>query len=149
MDDRYGLAKYKDVFTSAGLLWLRLFVGLVMAHHGWGKLSGFMPQFIQGLTDMGFPAPAAFAWVAAISEFAGGLCLAAGFFTRFAALSVFITMSVAAFIAHAKDPFQVKELALAYWSASGAMILMGGGTFSADTWLCGRFREKKVRIFRN
>jgi hypothetical protein len=42
-------------------------------------------------------------------------------------------MSVAAFVAHKADPLKVKELALAYWALSGALLLMGGGSFSLGT----------------
>jgi uncharacterized membrane protein YphA (DoxX/SURF4 family) len=44
-------------------------------------------------------------------------------------------MSVAVFIAHRSDPFKVKELALAYWTVSGALLMAGGGAFSLDALL--------------
>jgi len=36
-------------------------------------------------------------------------------------------MSVAAFVAHAGDPLTKRELALAYWTISGALFLTGPG----------------------
>ncbi len=118
---------------NTGLLWLRVLAGVGIAHHGYGKVfGGHMEGMIQGVAGMGFPLPVAFAWAAALSEFLGGILLAAGLWTRWAALSVFGTMSVAAFIAHAKDALQVKELALAYWTISGALFFTGAGAFSVD-----------------
>ena len=45
---------------------------------------------------------------------------------------VFAVMTVAAFVRHAGDALAVKELALAYWTVSGALILLGAGRFSLD-----------------
>ena len=129
----------KEIFNSLGLLWLRLAAGLGMAWHGYGKIfGGWMPKFTQGVAEMGFPYPEVFAWAAALSEFAGGLLLAAGLFSKPAALFIFSTMGVAAFIRHAADPFHVKELALAFWTVAGALVLLGPGRFSIDA-----LREKK------
>ena len=91
-----------------------------------------MEGFTQGVAAMGFPAPEVFAWAAALSEFAGGILLALGLFTRWAALFVFMTMFVAVFIKHADDPLKKKELAMAYWSATGALACLGAGKFSFD-----------------
>ena len=117
-----------------GLLWLRMLMGLGIAHHGYGKIfGGRIAQFTEGVAKLGFPMPEVFAWAAALSEFVGGLCIALGLKTRVAALCVFMTMSVAAFLRHAADPFSVKELALAYWTMAGALILMGSGPYALDT----------------
>ena len=86
-----------------GLLVLRL-AGLYLASHGWGKVaalaSGQGADFIKGTAEMGFPAPALFAWAAALSEFAGGLLVAVGLGTRVAAAFAASTMAVAAFGHH-------------------------------------------------
>lgn len=126
-----GIAKIevKDI----GLLWLRVLAGCGMAYHGYGKVfGGKIAGFADGIASMGFPFPSFFAWAAALSEFAGGICLALGLFTRTAALMIFITMGVAAFVRHAEDPFRKKELALAYWTIAGAVIAIGPGRFSLD-----------------
>src|SRR5688572_29008146 len=104
-----------------GLLFLRVMMGLGADYHGYGKLFGRgIEGFAGGVEKMGFPFPLFFAWAAALSEFVGGILVIAGLKTRYAALFIFITMSVAAFHAHADDPLKVKELALAYWTISGA-----------------------------
>lgn len=119
--------------TDVGLLWLRVLAGCGMAYHGYGKIfEGRLGQFTEGVAAMGFPIPEVFAWAAALSEFAGGICLALGLFTRLSALMILATMSVAAFVAHADDPFQKKELALAYWGVSGALVFLNGGKLSLD-----------------
>lgn len=127
------MGRVNELLTDIGLLWLRILMGAGIAYHGYGKIfGGRMDGFTQGVAELGFPFPEFFAWSAALSEFAGGICIALGLFTRPAALFVFITMSVAAFIRHADDPFQAKELALAFWTISGSLILLGSGLFSLD-----------------
>ena len=104
-----------------------------IAHHGYGKIfGGHIDKFARGVESMGLPMPEFFAWAAALSEFGGGLLMAVGLFTHLAALSVFVTMSVAVFVRLAADPLSVKELALAYWTASGTLMLTGAGGLSLD-----------------
>jgi len=127
----------KDKLRDFGLLVLRLGFGLGIAYHGYGKVfGGWMEKFIGGVAEMGFPAPAFFAWAAALSEFAGGLLLAAGLFTRPAAYFVAVTMAVAAFGRHGADPFEKKELALAFLFASLAIALTGPGRYSLRCLFC-------------
>lgn len=124
---------------SLGLLWLRVLMGAGIAYHGWGKVfGGHMAMFKEGVTKLGFPQPELFAWAAALSELAGGICVALGLGTRVAAFFVFCTMSVAAFLAHAQDPLKVRELALAYWAMSGALVLLGGGDITLGRLLKGK-----------
>jgi putative oxidoreductase len=125
-----------DQWSALGLLWLRVLMGVGIAYHGYGKVfGGHISMMVDGVAKLGFPMPEVFAWAAALSEFVGGICVALGLQTRVAALFVFITMSVAAFRVHAADPFQTKELALAYWTMSGALMLLGGGPLSLDAML--------------
>ena len=119
--------------TDWGLLWLRIFVGLGMAYHGYGKIfGGYQHMLADGLTSMGFPAPTLFAWLASLSEFAGGILLMLGLFTRPVAFFIAFTMAIAAFMAHANDPLEKKEMALAYLVTSVALMLTGAGKFSID-----------------
>ena len=127
------MESWKTKGLALGLLWLRVLAGLGIMTHGFGKLfSGRIVGFTESVASLGFPFPAFFAWGAALSEFLGGLCMVAGLFTRLGAASVFVTMTVAVFVRHGGDPFAVKELALAYWTAAGAVFLSGPGPFSLD-----------------
>lgn len=123
----------KEKLLDTGILFLRILAGVGIAHHGYGKVfGGDIVQLTEGVTQMGFPMPIFLAWAAALSEFLGGILLMLGFGTRIAALFVFITMAVAAFIVHRLDPLDVKELALAYWTIAGALMLTGSGQWSLD-----------------
>lgn len=123
----------REKLSSLGLLILRLTVGFAMATHGYQKVfGGIMPQVIDGVGKMGFPAPVVFAWAAALSEFLGAILVAIGLKTRVAAVFVAITMAVAFFVAHGSDAFQKKELSFVYLGAYVALALTGAGKFSLD-----------------
>jgi putative oxidoreductase len=130
---------------DAGLLWLRVLAGLTIASHGYDKIFGgtIMPQMIEGVRAMGFPAPVLFAWLAALSEFVGGLLIAFGLGTRIAAFFAAFTMGVAFFVAHAQDPFQVKELAMLFGVVFVALIFTGAGRYSLDAMCCCRNKAKE------
>jgi len=55
---------------------------------------------VQGVANLGFPAPALFAWAAALAEFLGGLLVFLGLGTRVAAAFAAFTMVVAGFARH-------------------------------------------------
>lgn len=121
-----------------GLLIFRLFVGLSMAFaHGLGKLPP-AEGFIARVGQMGFPFPSVFAWSASLAEFLGGLLIAVGLYTRVSSLFLGFTMLVAAFGAHAMDPFSKKELSLLYLVACVLLTFQGAGRFSLDRKLRGR-----------
>jgi putative oxidoreductase len=136
-----------------GLLVLRL-AGLYLAiGHGWGKVTGLVSgqgRFLQGVTEMGFPLPLLFAWAAALSESAGGVLVALGLFTPWAAGFAAFTMLVAGFGRHhalshflswlgiapatgetLKD-WGNPELSIAYLLIFVAIALVGPGRFSID-----------------
>lgn len=128
------MLKIKNYFNhpDLGSLLFRLFIGLAMAFaHGLGKTPP-PQQLIDGITTIGFPMPIAFAWAASLSELLGGLLIAAGLYARYAALFMGVTMSVAAFMVHATDPFRVKEMALLYLAACVILLFQGAGKYSLD-----------------
>lgn len=118
--------------TNAGLFVLRVTSGLGLAlGHGLGKVPP-SERFIAGVVEMGFPAPALFAWAAGLSELAGGLLLALGLATRPSSFFVLCTMLVALLIRHAADPFGNKEKALLYAAIALLFLLLGAGKYSVD-----------------
>jgi putative oxidoreductase len=131
--------EWRDLTLNVGLLMLRVFMGLAIARHGYDKIfNGQITLLAGGLTQMGMPAPQLLAWLAALSEFAGGLLIALGLGTRIAAFFVFFTMSVAIFKAHAHDAWQVKELAFLYGTIAFSLIYTGAGAYSLDALICCR-----------
>ncbi len=120
---------------NAGTALLRIFAGVSLAlAHGIGKVP-VKQQFIDNVANLGFPAPAFFAWAAALSELAGGAFLALGLFTRISSFFIVILMLVAVFGVHLNDPFGRKELALFYLFTALCFLLKGAGDWSIDAFL--------------
>ena len=134
----FGGTAIPGVAANLGLLIGRLGWGLLLAFlHGFGKLPP-SEGFIGGVGSMGFPAPALFAWAAALAEFVGSLLVAAGLMTRPAALAVTFTMVVAAFVRHGADPLEKKELALVYMAFGLLYLFVGAGRYSLDWLISGK-----------
>ncbi|NKB87693.1 MAG: DoxX family membrane protein [Acidobacteria bacterium] len=147
--------------TDYALLFLRM-AGLYLAFgHGWGKVSGLASGnegVINMVARLGFPMPVLFAWAAALSEFAGGILVGLGLFTRWAALFAAFTLSVAVFWRHqalmvfgawlgiiSPDEETLRaagnpELALMFVLVMVALVILGGGQLSADHRLLNRRR---------
>jgi putative oxidoreductase len=78
-----------------GLALVRIITGVLMIYHGLELFDAEkMKGYGQWLTDLNFPAPVLMGYLGKGAEFAGGLLLLVGFFTRFAALLIAITMLV-------------------------------------------------------
>lgn len=126
---------------SLAFLILRLTFGLGFAVHGYQSLfviEGGMDRLTGLVAQQGWPAPEAWAYLAKITELAGGLLIALGFLTRAAALACAGTMGVAIYMAHLDDPFRDPaggaswELAGLYLAAFLALLLTGAGRISID-----------------
>jgi putative oxidoreductase len=121
-----------------GLLVLRLALGAVMIAHGYQKVFGGMPQFMQMLQHMGIPAWMAYLTVAA--EFGGGILLVAGFLTRIAAIAIFLDMAVAISKVHLQHGLFSKNGGFEFPMVCGAiafsLIWSGAGPIAMD-WLWG------------
>lgn len=119
---------------NAGSALLRIFAGVAMAFgHGAGKLPPG-EGLISRAGQMGFPAPEFFAWAAALSEFAGGILLALGLFTRLSSFFIGATMLVALVGVHAADPFAAQEKAFLYLFIALAYLIKGSGDWSIDSY---------------
>jgi putative oxidoreductase len=126
---------FLDGAPAVGLLFLRLFAGVALMMHGWGKIqkpTGWMgpdstvPSFLQAL--------------AALGEFGGGLGLILGLLTPIAALGVMCVMFVAAYSHILRGDAFVGgwELAGLYFVVSLMLVLTGPGVLSLDSALFGR-----------
>ncbi|HVR83602.1 MAG TPA: DoxX family protein [Planctomycetota bacterium] len=133
----------KDQATSAGLLILRLFLGLGLGAHGYQKFFLFgVSGFAGFLEKLGAPFPQISAWLSASTELAGGLLIALGLITRPAAVLLAINMAIAALLAHSgyfiTNTPPGREYALNLAAAFVALALTGAGRFSLDHRLARR-----------
>ena len=127
------LDKYRDI----GLLILRLGIGIMFMGHGlpkliagpekWELLGGTMNAL-----GIGF-APMVWGFMAAFSEFAGGMLLALGFFTRPACFFLLATMIVATSMHISKgDPFLKYSHAMEAGFLFLSLLFIGPGKYSLD-----------------
>jgi len=118
--------------VDAGLLILRVGLGLTLAFaHGWGKIPP-ADGFVGMVGGLGFPAPTLFAWLAGLAEFAGGLLLAIGLLTRPAAIFVTVHFLFVVLLAHAGDTFGQRELSIIFLIWAVTLLLTGAGRYSVD-----------------
>ena len=129
---------------DAALLVLRLGIGLIFAVHGAQKLFGWWkgPGFAgwQGaMSHMGFRPARLFAGISALAEFAGGLGLALGLLTPFAAIALVVVMLNAIITVHWQKGFFVTaggyEYNLTIIAIATGVSAIGPGTDSLDNAL--------------
>ena len=127
-----------------GLLILRLVVGLTIAAHGAQKLFGVwggsgMTGWTQVVQRLRMRPARPLAWVAALSEFGGGLLLAFGLLSPFGSLAIIGAMLVAVVTVHLSKGFWVSkggfEFNLTLIGASAALAITGPGAYSLDNAL--------------
>ncbi|MDA1191120.1 MAG: DoxX family protein [Candidatus Poribacteria bacterium] len=135
-----------DRVRDVGLLALRVGLGAMFMKHGYGKITGGVERWerlggaMENVFGIGF-APVLWGFMAAFSEFFGGLMLMVGIAFRPAAGLLAFTMLVAG-LNHLKrgDGFNTASHALEACVIFTSLILIGGGRFSVDAVL---FRNRR------
>lgn len=122
-------------FNELALNALRVVAGFLFLQHGLQKVFGMLGrEQVENFASL--------VGVAGIMEFAGGLLIIAGLFTRPVAFLLSGQMAVAYFMSHAPDGFwpvlNRGELAALYSFTWLFFFANGGGKYSLDGWLAGR-----------
>lgn len=132
------------MWTSLGLLVLRVgFGGMLLAGHGWEKLTHFSEIARHFPDPLGLGSSAFSLALVTFAEFFCALAVVLGAMTRIAAVPVVITMAVAAFVVHAADPWAKVEFALLYGVPFLALVCTGAGQFSVDGYWGSSTRSGK------
>lgn len=119
---------------ALGLLIARLGCGIGLMHHGWGKIQNPL-HWMDGGPN---PPAGILQLIAAVSEFFGGMGIAAGLLTPVAALGVIATLgyAISTHVAKGQPYFSMKgpsyELATLYLSIALMLALIGPGALSLD-----------------
>ena len=127
----FGGVRPQSTVQETSLTILRIYVGAIMALIGFMKFP-IKPEFVNMVAGMGFPSPHIFAWFAALCELVGGICLALGLLTRYAALLIMGVLFTAAFIFHVNDPMMVKVLPLTILFICLHFFISGASRVSLD-----------------
>ena len=125
------------MIKSFGLLILRLSIGTMLIHHGYEKtadIENFADVFVR---PIGIPFPIIASYIAAYSEIYGSWLLIAGLLTRFGALAVVGTITVAIYHAIVTAGFNIYllELLVLYFGGAFCILCFGGGDFAIDRLL--------------
>ncbi|MDF2572207.1 MAG: DoxX [Sporomusa sp.] len=133
--------KHRDI----GILVLRVGIGLMFVFHGWPKISGGVETWTKlGMAmqhlGLGF-APVFWGFMAAVTEFFGGMLIAAGLLTRLAAMALTFNMFVAVVLkfstgAGLAGASQALEVGIVFLS----LIFIGPGRYSVD----GHCQDKRM-----
>lgn len=136
---------------SLGLLILRLALGAVFIAHGGQKVFAWwgghgIEGFVAHVVQMGFPAW--MGYLAAYTEFVGGIAMVLGLLTRLAGLGLVSTMAVAIWKVHganglflngACDPTKGNgyEYAMVLLAMALCLVFTGAGKISIDSFIRG------------
>lgn len=127
---------------------LRYVLGAVFFVHGANIVFGDLAEWSGRFARAGFPAPELLAVVVGVLEFAGGICLIMGLFTRFFALVLGVLAAIAMIKVKWTLGFVVSDSGLG-WQGGGyefeltlvaanlALLLTGGGLLSIDRLISG------------
>jgi putative oxidoreductase len=130
------MATTRDRRIDAGLLVLRMVVGVVFLAHGWQKLfvSG-LSGTTAGFTQMGVPMPEVTGPLIAGIELVGGIGLILGLWTRVFGVLLAADMLGAIAFVHLVNGFFLPggiEFVLTLCAASATLALAGAGFYSID-----------------
>lgn len=142
----------KLLSSTAGYeaLALRVPVGLILAAHGSQKLFAWFGGYGldgtgQWMASIGLNPGWLMALLAGNAEFFGGIGLMLGLLTRPAAVVAALTLAVAMFWVHWSQGFFLTskgiEYALALFSATVSLAIMGGGKYALDQYILEQLED--------
>lgn len=133
---------YNQNLYDFTILLLRVTVGCFMITHGLQKLDLLMESDPVKFADpLGVGMQASLA-LTVFAELVCSFLILMGFATRLATIPLIITMFIAIFVIHSKDPFGNKELPGLYLAIYILLLIIGSGRFSVDRLIAGK--SKKV-----
>jgi len=139
------ILSYQPFNTDIAALLLRLIFGGLFVRYGYMKISAY-DQILPMFGDIiGIGAKLSFNLVIFAELFCGFFVLT-GFLTRLTVIPIFITMLVAFFIAHAKDPFDVKSLPFVFLLLSLVVFVLGSGRYSIDRLILKKNDPQRVNV---
>lgn len=134
------LTPASPAFVELALLFMRVTLGIITMLHGFPKIMGGVPMWLQLGTFVNplgiYFLPLMWGFLGACTEFFGGMLLAFGLSTRIASLALVFMMIVAtAWHINRGDGFQVYSYPLTLIFIFFGFFIMGAGPISLDYFL--------------
>jgi putative oxidoreductase len=131
------ILSYRVLDADIAALLLRLILGGLFIRYGFNKFIGY-DQILPMFGDIiGIGSKLSFNLVI-FAELICGSLVALGLLTRLAVIPILITMAVAFFVAHAKDPFDAKALPFVFLLLTSVVFVLGSGKYSIDRFVFNR-----------
>ena len=132
------LGKVYSALDDWTLPLLRFVAGFNMAMHGWVHVNADTAETAAYFSGEGYEPGLFWAYAVTLTEFAGGIMLAAGFLTRIAAIPILLFLATAVSY-HMQNGFYWNDGGLEYplmWAVVTLVFLVkGGGKLSIDHML--------------
>ena len=128
---RFLSTKYSVGAFNFGMLVLRVVTGLLIAHHGYGKLVQFSSLRYKFMNFMNLGSTTSLSLII-FAEFFCGILLILGLFTRLACIPIIRGMSVVVFGASHGDIFSSGEKGTLFLASAIAILFCGPGRISVD-----------------
>jgi putative oxidoreductase len=109
--------------------------------HGLGKLEKLISGSEIKFLDLFGIGPVISFYLSTFAEFIAATFVLLGLFTRINSVFLIINMGVAAFIAHADDPFSRQEKAVLFLISYIFIFLVGPGKYSLQNWAKLKFQD--------
>lgn len=124
-------ASYSAGAFNTAILLMRIIFGILLMHHGYGKLIHFneTAQHMPSLFGMSGTMTTA---LVVFAEFFCSLFVILGLFTRLACIPVIIAMSYALIDSNHSDIFGQGEMATLFLGAFFVLLIIGPGKISVD-----------------
>jgi putative oxidoreductase len=139
---RARLAGMRQTLADNGVFLLRISVSLLMLSHGIPKALEY-ETLIREFPDPLNVGSEVSAQLILFAEIGCSALLLLGLLGRFASVTLFIAMMVAAFVHHFDDPWATRELPLLYAAVYAALTFTGPGSPSVDAWFNKHVFEKE------
>lgn len=135
---------YNADLLHVWLIILRIGVALLMWTHGIPKFMRLLEGNMKFGDPIGLGSTASFVLVN-FSEVLCSLLILLGLGTRLATIPLIISCLVAAFVAHADDPFAKKETLLLYTLIYLTLLVLGSGKYSLDAMISPDRQRRRRR----
>jgi len=153
------LFRPRTASSGVVVVMIRLIVGFGFMQHGVAKIMNGPERFAASLSGLGVPAPEIMSWVTITAELVCGVAVFVGGLVPLACIPMAVILIVAMVSVHLRFGFSsiklqavtsdgIKfgppgyEVILLYLACISALLILGSGPWSIDSWLESKIRSE-------